>query len=99
MPFLWDRIVVVHEHVVIIKGVGRVVKEWKEVEYVKDYGPEGKQWWSTYRWQLEAFIDKIKATTSTADNVVNGKKSDLWVEAEDSINQMKQLIKCMRRPG
>ena len=35
---------------------------------------KGEDWWTTYRYQLEAFVDKLK-----------GRTPQTWVSAEDSI--------------
>ncbi|KAL1965219.1 hypothetical protein VTN77DRAFT_5973 [Rasamsonia byssochlamydoides] len=44
-------------------------------------GKGGKSFWSTYRWQLEAFVDKVRT----------GKTPPYWVTGEESIAQMEAI--------
>jgi predicted dehydrogenase len=67
---------------------GEVVKTEKKVEYLKAYkwqtvqeGRLGEEWWSTYRYQLEAFVDRVKGRKGTG----------VWVDGEDSIRQMEMI--------
>lgn len=67
---------------------GKVVKVEKKVDYIKAYkwptvqeDRKGEEWWSTYRYQLEAFVDRVKGRTG----------SGVWVEGEDSIRQMEMI--------
>ncbi|KAF8518951.1 NAD(P)-binding protein [Hysterangium stoloniferum] len=39
---------------------------------------KGEVWWTTYRYQLEAFVDKVQ-----------GRTPETWISEEDSVNQMK----------
>ncbi|KAJ3490933.1 hypothetical protein NLI96_g1063 [Meripilus lineatus] len=41
---------------------------------------KGEDWWSTYRYQLEAFVDRLK-----------GRTPQTWVTAEDSIANMEAI--------
>lgn len=43
---------------------------------------KGQEWWSTYRYQLEAFVDKVK-----------GRKPQIWITKEDSIANMEWIEK------
>lgn len=45
-------------------------------------GGKGEEWWSTYRYQLEAFVDKVK-----------GRTPQTWVSPEDSIANMEWIEK------
>ena len=40
-------------------------------------GFKGEEWWSTYRYQLEAFVDRVK-----------GRVPNSWVTSEDSVANM-----------
>ncbi|KAF2264345.1 oxidoreductase domain-containing protein [Lojkania enalia] len=67
---------------------GKIVKEEKKTERKKVYkwlkdeeGKKGEEWWSTYRHQLEAFVDRIKKREG----------SGVWVDGEDSIKQMEMI--------
>ncbi|KAF9454143.1 putative NAD binding Rossmann fold oxidoreductase [Macrolepiota fuliginosa MF-IS2] len=44
------------------------------------WGERGEAWWSTYRYQLEAFVDKLR-----------GREPVCWQTSKDSINQMKTI--------
>jgi hypothetical protein len=56
------------------------------ITYEKHYkgssrtGDRGEEYWSTYRWQLEVFVDKLR-----------GREPPHWVTNEGSINQMKSI--------
>lgn len=57
----------------------RVVKAYRFVDAgMKDKGD--KPWWSTYRYQLEAFVDRVK-----------GRTPQTWVEKDDSIANMEWI--------
>lgn len=43
-------------------------------------GDRGEEYWSTYRWQLESFVDKLRGRTPTH-----------WVTNESTIDQMKTI--------
>ncbi|KAJ9199491.1 hypothetical protein DTO207G8_3685 [Paecilomyces variotii] len=51
---------------------------WGSIE--TSSGKGGKSYWSTYRWQLEAFVDAVKGRTPA-----------YWVTPEDSIAQMETI--------
>ncbi|EAW15171.1 Gfo/Idh/MocA family protein [Aspergillus clavatus NRRL 1] len=48
----------------------------------------GNPHWSTYRWQLEAFVDAVRGRTPA-----------YWVSNEESIWQMESIMRCTERPG
>lgn len=75
---------------------GKVIKTDENVEYIKAYnwptnqeGRKGEEWWSTYRYQLEAFVDRVKGRTGTG----------AWVEPEDSIRQMEMIDATYLKAG
>lgn len=49
---------------------------------------EGKHYWSTYRYQLEAFV-----------NMLRGRKPAHWVSSEESISQMKSIDAVYEKSG
>nr|KMM64025.1 hypothetical protein CPAG_00377 [Coccidioides posadasii RMSCC 3488] len=51
-------------------------------------GKGGKAYWSTYRWQLEAFMDRVR-----------GKEPPCWVSSEDSIAQMESIDAIYKAAG
>lgn len=54
----------------------------------KRQGRKGQEWWSTYRYQLEAFVDRVR-----------GRAPDYWMEPEDSIAQMEAVEKIYEKSG
>ncbi|EGN98488.1 hypothetical protein SERLA73DRAFT_183526 [Serpula lacrymans var. lacrymans S7.3] len=47
---------------------------------------KGEEWWSTYRYQLEAFVDKVR-----------GREPQTWVSREDSIANMEWIEKIYEK--
>ncbi|KLJ07904.1 hypothetical protein EMPG_16617 [Blastomyces silverae] len=52
----------------------------KHYNFGPEWGARSEPWWSTYRYQLEVFIDKI-----------SGKEPVHWISHEDSIAQIQTL--------
>ncbi|KAK4080545.1 hypothetical protein Trihar35433_1650 [Trichoderma harzianum] len=77
---------------------GAVVRKWEETSSRKAYtwkeaGGEfanlpGETYWMSYRHQLEQFVNKVK-----------GRKTQYWVEREDSIAQMKMVDMAYEKSG
>ncbi|KAF2791134.1 oxidoreductase domain-containing protein [Melanomma pulvis-pyrius CBS 109.77] len=66
----------------------KIVKVEDKKEHLKAYkwpageeGKKGEEWWSTYRYQLEEFVNRVKKRDG----------SGVWVEGEDSIKQMEMI--------
>jgi predicted dehydrogenase len=71
---------------------GKVSKSETSKESKTQYTwPEGKgvgeKWWPTYRYMLEAFVDRVKGRKGTG----------AWVEGEDSIKQMECIDKTYEK--
>ncbi|KAK4219897.1 hypothetical protein QBC37DRAFT_73367 [Rhypophila decipiens] len=93
-PTLYHRIDVEDTFVIRKKtaggeGTGELIKTWKTKESKKAYtfgegGFEGESqpYWLTYRYQLDAFVDRIRGR-----NIPTG----AWVDGEDSIKTMKMI--------
>ncbi len=79
IPTFWHRIDVVEHHSVREKADQKIIKQWTTTSYVKEYGQHPS--WTTYRYQLEEFVNKIRKRPG----------SGVWMEAEDSIKQMKMI--------
>lgn len=67
--------------------------ETGKTETIKAYtggrwGETGDSWWSTYRYQLEAFVDKCK-----------GKEPPHWLNGEDTIAEMDTVDTILERSG
>ncbi|TFK54005.1 NAD(P)-binding protein [Heliocybe sulcata] len=69
LPHLWHSITVIPKN-----GT-----PWTEKAYIFSDG-RGEEWWSAYRYQLEAFVDKIR-----------GKNPQAWRSAEDSLSTMETI--------
>ncbi|KAK3899890.1 hypothetical protein C8A05DRAFT_17748 [Staphylotrichum tortipilum] len=101
MPTLWHRIDVEDEWVVRVKGGGgaegeEVVKKWTTRESKKVYNPRedgrdapGEDWWLTYRYQLEEFVNRVRGRPG----------SGAWVSGEDSVAQMRMLDQAYLKAG
>ncbi|PPQ95565.1 hypothetical protein CVT26_008593 [Gymnopilus dilepis] len=69
-------------------------KRTGQTHYEKAYkgGPlwkdRGEAYWSTYRYQLEAFVDKVK-----------GRQSVWWIDGENSVAQMKTIDAIYEKSG
>ncbi|UKZ74120.1 hypothetical protein TrVFT333_001779 [Trichoderma virens FT-333] len=82
----------------ICTNEGAVVKKWEKTTSRKAYtwkeaGGEfadlpGEVHWMSYRHQLEQFVNKVK-----------GRKTQQWIEREDSIAQMKMIDMAYEKSG
>jgi len=95
-PVIWHRIDVIEQHTIRIIADKRVLKTWTTTEYKKSYTWEdfnvkkiGKDWWITYRWMLEEFVNRIKGREGTG----------VWVSAEESIRQMEMIDSAYAKAG
>jgi predicted dehydrogenase len=76
---------------------GSIVKEEEKTEYKKAYKrPEnmdgeqkGEDWWATYQYQLEEFVNRVKRR----------KGNGVWVDGEESIRQMEATDRTYERAG
>jgi predicted dehydrogenase len=94
-PFIYHRIDTSDQHT-LLRGE-EVIKSWNETSYQKAYNWPGgdrraavyKDWWSTYRCQLEEFINKIKGRQGSA----------VWIDGEESIAQMETIDRTYEKAG
>ncbi|KAG6826555.1 hypothetical protein H0H92_015330 [Tricholoma furcatifolium] len=80
-----------HSIKVTTKSAGNKTKTRTEKVYTfADGNMEGncEAWWSTYRFQLEAFVDRVK-----------GRKPQTWIEKEDSIANMHWIEQIYAKSG
>ncbi|KAI0172773.1 oxidoreductase domain-containing protein [Hypoxylon sp. FL1284] len=88
---LWHRIDVRDSFTIRQKADRRPVgRPWVESSSHKAYSFRdaggaladlpGEDWWMSYRYQLEAFVNRVK-----------GRKTQYWVTAEDSVKQMRMI--------
>jgi len=64
-------------------GHSRVEKVYAPKDNLKS---KGEEWWSTYRYQLEALVDKIR-----------GREPETWLDKEDSIATMEWIEKVYEK--
>ncbi|KAI4211564.1 MAG: hypothetical protein LQ351_005605 [Letrouitia transgressa] len=93
----WHRIDVRDEFEIKEKN-GKVVKKWTERKSHKAYsfkeaggefeGLPGEDWWMSYRYQLEQFVDRVK-----------GRKTKVWVDHEDSVRNMEMVDMAYKKSG
>ncbi|KAG2155904.1 NAD(P)-binding protein [Suillus bovinus] len=72
-------------HYITVKPDGAAPRT--EKAYTFESG-KGEDWWLTYRYQLEAFVDKVK-----------GRTPQTWVNPEDSIANMEWIEKIYEESG
>lgn len=88
----WHRIDVIESHVLRSTATGQVQKKWTDTQYLKQYSDDsigGDASWTTYRHQLEQFINKIRGRLG----------SGVWVDGEDSIRQMEMIDGAYQKAG
>ncbi|KAF2656727.1 oxidoreductase domain-containing protein [Lophiostoma macrostomum CBS 122681] len=93
-PYLWHRIDVISA--VEYQRNGKIVEKEEKTEHIKTYKPKseiedyvGEDWWTTYRYQLEVFVDRVKKR----------KGSGIWVDGEESIRQMEAIDSTYKKLG
>ena len=94
-PFLYHRIDISDLHT--LRRGEDIVKSWNDTRYEKAYNwPENderaavyRDWWSTYRCQLEEFVNKIR----------DREGSGVWIDGEESISQMEIIDETYKRAG
>ncbi|TGZ78958.1 NAD binding oxidoreductase [Ascodesmis nigricans] len=79
MPHLYHYITIKDKHT----GKTETVKR-----YVPEDGKPGESWWSTYHYQLQAFVDKVK-----------GREPEHWIDGNDSIAQMECIDAVYEKCG
>ncbi|MAD81398.1 MAG: hypothetical protein CL912_00410 [Deltaproteobacteria bacterium] len=93
-PHFWHRIQVNEKHVWLESGTEKVIekrdKKKNFTKYVWDEGDKkGDLHWSTYRYMLDEFVCKVRGEKGTG----------IWVDGEDSINQMKMIDSGYEKAG
>ncbi|KAF1958755.1 oxidoreductase domain-containing protein [Byssothecium circinans] len=95
-PFLYHRIDIITTTQLTMLEERKIVKTDSNTEYKKVYNwptgnerPKGEEWWTTYRFQLEEFVNKVKKREG----------SGIWVEHEESIRQMETIDKTYEKAG
>jgi predicted dehydrogenase len=100
MPTIWHRIDIVSEHTIRNISSKATVKRWTEKESRKAYTwqefaesgnakAKGEPSWTTYRYQLEAFVNRIKGR----------KETGIWMDGEESVKQMGMIDGAYLKAG
>jgi predicted dehydrogenase len=66
-------------------GKGNVRKR-VEKAYTFGDGSKGEDWWTTWRYQMEAFVDQVKGRTPTT-----------WISKQDSVDNLKWVEKVYEK--
>ena len=87
---IWHRIDVLEHHVLRHKKDGRIEKQWTVKSHFKQYEHDsGDAAWSTYRHQLEEFVNRVRGRPG----------SGVWVDGDDSIEQMRMIDGAYQKAG
>lgn len=94
-PVVYHSIVVEDKHSIKRDGT-TTVKSWTQKNTIKAYdwpdksdGRQGGASWSTYRYQLEEFVNRVKGRKGTG----------VWVEHQSSMDQMAVLDEMYEKGG
>ncbi|KAJ5560224.1 hypothetical protein N7513_002623 [Penicillium frequentans] len=98
MPSIYHRIDV--EDTYSVRKGNEVLRTWKDARNLNAYtwsagdkragtSGVGKEWWSTYFYQLEEFVNRVKGRSGTG----------VWVDGEDSIKQMEAIDLVYKKAG
>jgi hypothetical protein len=93
-PVIYHSIIVADKH--SIKHEARTIKSWTKENTIKAYdwpdksdGRPGGASWSTYRYQLEEFVNRVKGRKGTG----------VWVTGQSSMDQMAVLDEMYEKGG
>ena len=94
----WHRVDVIDDFEIKEKEDGTVIEKWTEKKSHKAYsfkeaggefeGMPGEDWWMSYRYQLEQFVNRVK-----------GRKTTTWVDHEDSVRNMEMVDMAYEKSG
>ncbi|KII87474.1 hypothetical protein PLICRDRAFT_55428 [Plicaturopsis crispa FD-325 SS-3] len=87
---LFNFVMPVLYHSISVSKTDKDGKKRERVEkaYTFEDGGKGEAWWSTYRYQLEALVDRLR-----------GREPQTWVTAEDSITNMQWIEEVYAKSG
>ncbi|KAL8644042.1 MAG: hypothetical protein Q9226_007967 [Calogaya cf. arnoldii] len=93
--FFYHRIDDENKHVVRTESEGKTGKKCTEIEYVKEYcaGNIEVDSSTSYRFQLEAFVAKIRQKSGS------GSGPRIWFDGEDSTTQMQMIDTAYTKAG
>lgn len=76
-----------HELVVLNKATGIKTSE-QHLNFGPKFGPRSEMYWTTYRYQLEAFIAKVR-----------GEDPPHWIDLDESVGTMKLIDHVYEKAG
>ncbi|KAL2067457.1 hypothetical protein VTL71DRAFT_1882 [Oculimacula yallundae] len=95
---VWHRIDIKDSFEIRDRESTEVVKKWVETSSRKAYtykaaggefvGCKGEDWWMSYRYQMEEFVNRVK-----------GRKTQHWIDADDSVKQMQMVDMAYEKSG
>lgn len=93
VPHIWHRIDI-NTITTYRSADGKVLRTEKSTEKKKVYTwprgeGKGEDWWPTYRYMLEAFVDRVKGREG----------SGVWVSGEESVAQMESIDQTYEGAG
>ncbi|CAL1708037.1 unnamed protein product [Somion occarium] len=88
LPFVYHSINVSVKDGQSGKGAKKRTEKVYSPTSVKGRTLKGEEWWASYRYQLEAFVDKVK-----------GREPDTWLTAEESIANLQTIEKVYEKAG
>ncbi len=97
IPFVWHRIDIIEQHTIRTIKDKKPVRTWTHKVHKKAYtwqkewsgSRSGEEYWSTYRHQLEQFVNRVKGREG----------SGCWMECEDSVKQMEMIDSAYTKAG
>ncbi|KAF8551684.1 NAD(P)-binding protein [Imleria badia] len=75
-------------HNIKVSPAGGKTRTEKAYKFLPSSGLKGEEWWSTYRYQLEAVVDQVRGRTPNS-----------WVTSEDSVANMEWIEKIYEASG
>lgn len=95
-PHVWHRIDITTTST-SRDSAGKITKQEKRTESKKAYTwpkkseheVKGEEWWPTYRYMLEEFVNKVKGRES----------SGIWIDGEESIKQAEATDRTYEKAG
>ncbi|KAJ3745135.1 NAD(P)-binding protein [Lentinula detonsa] len=73
-------------HYITVSSIGKQSRVEKAYKFTN--GSKGEEWWTTYRYQLEAFVDKVRR-----------REPQTWVEPQETITNMRLIEEIYAKDG
>ncbi|KAJ3796309.1 NAD(P)-binding protein [Lentinula aff. detonsa] len=83
---IFNFLILHYYHYIAVSSIGKQSRVEKAYKFTN--GSKGEEWWTTYRYQLEAFVDKVR-----------GRKPQTWVEPQETITNMRLIEEIYAKDG